>query len=556
MSDSVNQHTTNRVSPAPTRRHFVVGAAAAFAAVAGGSLLAGCGQTGSKAAGSAEKKDGTSLVIALGSSNEPEGGFDPCLGWGSSEHVHEPLIQSTLIVTDKDMNIVNDLVTEYSVADDGLMWTFKIRDDIKFTDGKPLKASDVAFTLNTIRTSDKAEADLTMIDNVEAVSDTEVRIHLNKPYNALIYTLAVIGIVPEHAYGPTYGDKPIGSGRYKLAQWDHGQQAIFEANPDYYGDAPKIKRFTVVFMDEDAALAAVKAGKVDMAFTSAIHASQTVDGYRLEAFKSVDSRGINLPVIPAGSTRVSDGESYPAGNDVTCHKEIRQAMNMALDRKALIDNVLGGYGEVAYSIGDGMPWANPEMKVEYDPDQARKIMEDAGWKQKDGIYEKDGKQAEFTLYYSTSDPVRQGLSNEFARQMGEVGIKVNAAGHAWDDIFPHSFSDPIMWGWGSNAPSDIYGVTYSTSDMNFSCYENPVSDAYIDQALATKTIEESYPLWQKAEWDGTTGPAPQGDAAWLWFTNIDHLYWVSDGLTVAEQKLHPHGHGWSVLNNVDAWSWG
>lgn len=100
---------------------------------------------------------------------------------------------------------VNDLATEYYCADDGMTWYFTIRDDAKFTDGEPLSASDVAFTINGIIESEAAEADLSMVEKAVATDDTHVEITMTKPYNALLYTLAVVGIVPEHAHGEDYG---------------------------------------------------------------------------------------------------------------------------------------------------------------------------------------------------------------------------------------------------------------------------------------------------------------------------------------------------------------
>ena len=115
----------------------------------------------------------------------------------------------------------------------------KIRDDVKFTDGEPLTAEDVAFSYNTIKDSPNSEMDLTMVEEAVAVDDTTVEIHLTKPYNAFLYSAAVIGIMPEHCYDENYGENPVGSGRYLMTQWDKGQQIIFEANPDYYGEAPE-----------------------------------------------------------------------------------------------------------------------------------------------------------------------------------------------------------------------------------------------------------------------------------------------------------------------------
>ena len=546
-----------------TRRGLLSGALVGGGAFAGALGLTGCtgggsqggaSVSGSAASGAVDSKH--QVTVAMSTSNEPAAGFDPCVDWGCGEHVHEPLIQSTLVTTDKDMAFVNDLATSYEVSTDLLTWAFEIRDDVTFTDGEPLKASDVAFTINTIRQSEQAQADLSMVEQANATSDTVVEIHLSKPYNALLYTLAVMGIVPEHTYGKDYGEHPIGSGRYKLVQWDRGQQAIFEANPDYYGEAPNIERFTVVFMEEDAALAAAKAGQVDVAYTSATYSDQKIDGYELAAYETVDSRGINLPVIPAGGTKEDSGNVYPAGNDVTCNLEVRRAINLAIDRDALIKNVLNGYGDPAYSIGDGMPWASPDMKVDYDLDAAKKLLEDGGWKRgSDKVYAKDGLRAELTLWYPSSDSVRQAMANEFANQMKDLGIDVTTKGAGWDDLYQHQFSDPIMWGWGSNSPSDVYELNYSKGTMNYSCYSNQTTDSYLDQALAQEDVGASYPLWHKAEWDGEEGVAPQGSATWAWFANVEHLYWKREGLKVAEQKLQPHGHGWSILNNVDRWSW-
>lgn len=518
-----------------------------------GSENAGSESAESEIAGSGAQAD--TVIVAMGKSSEPATGFDPCISWGCGEHCHEPLIQSTLIRTTVDMGFENDLATDYSVSEDGLTWTFTIRDDVRFTDGERLTASDVAFTFNTALATENSEADLSMLERAKAVDDVTVEFQLSKPYNAFLYTLAVFGIVPEHCYDrAAYGENPIGSGRYIMTQWDKGQQVIFEANPDYYGDEVKIKKVIVLFMEEDAALAAVKAGEVDIAYTSAIYSEETVDGYHLLACKSVDSRGISLPVVPAGN-EVTDGTiTYAAGNDVTSDKAIRQAMNYALDRQVMIDHVLNGYGEVAYSVADNMPWSTESVIVPYDVEKAKQMLADGGWRDTDGdgIVEKDGVKAEFTIYYSASDSVRQALTAEFSNQMKEVGIHVLYEGlGTWDELYTKMYSDPIIWGWGSNTPVENYQLYYTDGACNYTGYSSEETDALLDAALAAEDMEESYKLWQQAQ--ETTGP--DGEALWVWFANVDHLYFARDGLNVAEQKLHPHGHGWSLVNNIDQWEW-
>ena len=494
-----------------------------------------------------------SVVVTMPTTSEPESGFDPAYGWGAGEHVHEPLIQSTLVRTTKDLGIENDLATEYSCSDDGLTWTVKIRDDVKFTDGEPLTASDVAFTFNTCR-DESSVNDFTMLKEAVAVDDTTVEFHMNEPYSIWPYTMAIVGIVPEHAYDENYGQNPIGSGRYIMKQWDKGQQVIFEANPDYYGEEPKIKKLTVLFMEEDAAMAAAMSGQADVAHTAASYSDQEIDGYELLSVATVDNRGFNLPCT---EPEEKDGITY--GNSLTSDVKVRRAINLAIDREEMIKNVLNGYGTVAYSVCDKMPWYNEEAVTEYDLDAAKALMEEAGWIEgDDGIREKDGEKAELTIMFSNGDSVRQALAEDSANQLRELGIDVTTSGVGWDTAYEQAQSEPLIWGWGAHSPMELYNIYHTIKDTGsaeYSPYANETVDKYMDEALASSNLEESYDLWKKAQWDGNTGITQEGDIPWIWLCNIDHLYFVRDGLKVADQKLHPHGHGWSIVNNVDQWEW-
>ncbi len=471
-----------------SRRQFVKYSGISAASLSLGALLSACSGAASSSAGSSASTDASTVIVSMTTSSEPASGFDPLYAWGCGEHVHEPLIQSTLITTDVDLNFVNDLATGYSCSEDGLTWTFTIRDDVKFTDGEPLTAEDVAFTINGINANEAAQADLSMIDEAVAIDPTTVELHLNKPYNAMLYTLAVVGIVPKHAYdAATYGSNPIGSGRYML-------------------------------MEESASLAAAQSGTVDVAYTAAtLVDSADPSEYSVLNCASVDSRGISLPSVEAGSPVVVDGDmAFMAGNPVTADTALRRAINMGVNREAMIDNVLNGYGTVAYSVSDGMPWYNPAMEVAYDREAALSELALGGW------------------------------------QPGEIGIEVIPVGGGWtyDDsgIYAHQYSDPVLWGWGANTPIQMYSLHYGPSSQNYSQYKNDAIDAHMDAAL-------SYPEWQASQWDGKGGFAPQGAATWVWLCNVDHLYFKRDGLVVAEQKPHPHGHGWSLVNNVDRWRW-
>lgn len=497
------------------------------------------------------KKD--SVIIAIGS--EPET-LDPTKGWG---HGNSPIVQSTLVKYNADLNFENDLATGYELSSDGLTWTFTIRDDAYFTDGVKVTAEDVAFTLETAKTA-QGSFDLTYMESAVAKDDVTVEITLSKPTSVFLNTLASVGIVPKHAYTENYGLNPIGSGPYKFVEWRAQEQIIFTANENYYGGVPKIKNVTVVFMSEDAALAAVQAGKVDVAYSAATLGSTQVKGYHVEAIKSADNRGFTLPVLPNEGLTTESGA--PIGNNVTCNLEIRQAIAYAIDREQIADTVLNGFARPAYSENDGMPWNNPDVKIDTDVEYAKKLLADAGWADTDGdgIVERDGIKAEFKCVYPSGDSVRQAVGMAAAEQLKAVGIKVNVEGMSWDSIMKVMFSESVVMGWGSSSPNETYYLYRSEGALlddfyNPEGYMNETTDGYLDAAMEALTVEDANENWKKVQWDGTTGTSMKGECPWVWIVNLDHVTYVRDGLSIGNQPIHGHGHGLPLIQNLNEWEW-
>ncbi|WP_313892179.1 ABC transporter substrate-binding protein [Psychrobacillus sp.] len=519
-------------------------------------MLAGCNlfktnQSGDNGESGERKKD--ELVVAFGS--EPETGFDPTTGWG---RYGSPLFQSTLLKRDNELNIVNDLATSYEVSSNRKVWTVKIRNDVKFSDGQLLTAADVVFTFETA-SSNGSVVDLNSMEKVEAVDDYTVRFTLKQPQSTFINTLIGTGIVPQHAYGTEYAENPIGSGPYKLVQWNKGQQLIVEANPEYYDKQSYFKKITFLFLNEDASFAAAQAGTVDFAYIPAAFSNQKVPGMRLESIQTVDNRGIVFPFIKSGSV-TKDG--YPIGNDVTADPAIRHAVNIAVDRKALVDGVLEGRGTPAYTSVDGLPWWNPDTVIkDGDLDGAKKLLKEAGWKDTDGdgIVEKDSLKAEFTLYYLATDGIRQSLAISVADMMKPLGINIKLEGGSWDIISTEMYSNPVLMGWGSHDPHEMYNIYSSEAAgvdyYNTGYYSNKTVDNYFNKALQASSEAEAIEFWKKAQWDGTTGLSAKGDAAWAWLVNINHLYLVKDGLDIGDQRIHVHGNGWPSTDNIVEWKW-
>ena len=278
---------------------------------------------------------------------------------------------------------------------------------------------------------------------------------------------------------------------------------------------------------------------------------------RLLALDSVDNRGIMFPFVAAGG-RTKDG--HPVGNDVTADLAIRRAINIAIDRQALADGVLGGFGSPAYSSSDGLPWWNPETVIQdANIDLARQILADAGWKESgnDGLLEKGDLQAQFTLVYPAADLTRKGLSLAVADQLRPLGIKIDVAGKSWEVIQAMMHANAVLFGWGSHDPLEMYNLYSSETRgigwFNAGFYSNSVVDGYMAKALAATSEEEANRYWQKAQWDGQTGLSARGDAPWAWLVNLDHLYFVSEGLDLGRQRIQPHGHGWPVTANITEW---
>ncbi|WP_326717533.1 ABC transporter substrate-binding protein [Vagococcus jeotgali] len=517
-------------------------------------VLVGCGEsTSEKEVSKSENSD--SVVVALQQGSEPAEGLNPIYGWGTGTN---PLIQSTLVEFDSKFNIVNDLATSYENIDDGYTWNFTIRDDATFTDGKPVTVDDVKFTFDQAMQSDSL-VDLTNVKDVSIESNKKVMIKLKKPQRTFLNAVATLGIVPEHAYDEHYGEKPIGSGPYKFVEWKKGEQIILERNEDYYRDLPDIKQAVFVFMDEDSAYTAAKAGKVDVAVVTPFNVSKEVTGMKLKVLKTQDNRGITMPLSPANSGETEDG--YPIGNDVTSELSIRKALAYGIDRKEMAENTVEGYASPAFSENDGTAWNNKEGIIQTDKPKAKKILKDDGWIEgKDGILEKDGKKAEFDMYYVAGDSIREAISNDVVTQAKELGIKVNIIGSNWDDITPKMFSNAVMMGWGSSNPYTSYSLFHSDNKLktdfyNVEGYDNPVVDQYLEAALAAPTQDEMYENFKKAQWDGKTGTSMLGEVPWIWLLNIDHLYYVNEKLDIGEQPSHIHGASYPVIQNLKEWKW-
>ena len=522
---------------------IIIGAIVAVIAIIGiGAFALGGGSTEHAA------NELVTCVAAHG--EEPEYGFDPMHGWGYHDSGTEPLIQSTILKRDKDNNFVNDLATDYDISSDFKTYTVTIRDDVNFTDGSKLTAGDVAFSYNKSKELGEG-ADLSSLKEVKA-DGNKVVFTLEKPDSTFINKLTDVGIVPEAGYNEdSYGQNPIGSGPYKLVQWDKGQQYILEKNPDYYGKEPYFEKITNLFLDPDAAFAAVKNGDVDIAEVQVSYANETVDGYHLEYFDSIDVRGISLP------TQMDEGkmseDNVTIGNNVTGDPAIREALNIGINRSELLDGALNGYGDVSYNgVADQLAWSFNSTFQDGQIDEAKKVLSDAGWNDTDGdgIVEKDGQPAKFSVYYNSQAGERQAIAVSVAEQAKELGIEITPVGGSWDDIDPNIYSQGVVWGFGSADPMEIQHQ-YDSRVANVG-YDNPEGlndtavDSLIDAAMA-QDLNSSYATWSQAAQQATSS------YPYIWVGTMDYTYFVSDDLDISNSTHLIYPHGGDIWGNIYDW---
>lgn len=516
------------------------------------SLLLGTAISASALA--AAENTGHTLRLAIGA--EPTEGFDPMLGWSHGSYL---LLHSPLLKQKADLSWHSYLLDSYDHNADGKEWTLKLKKDLKFSDGSPLTAKDVAFTYNNAAAGG-GKIDMGNFAKAEEIDPLTVKITLSEPQSTFINVLGSLGIVSADKYDARqYAQKPVGAGPYRLVAFQPGQQLIVEANPYYAGPKNDFNKLVFVFLDEDAAFAAAQSRQLEVVRIPPVIAATAGDvkGMKLVERASVENRGIVFPIPKAGE---KDAQGYPIGNDITSDVAIRKAINYAIDRKLLSEQVMEGYAVPAFTGVHGLPWNNPESAFkDGDAEKAKQILEEAGWKlNKDGLREKDGKVAKLTLWYTSGDTTRRDLAQAIRAFLKPIGIELDLQSGSWETVERHMHANPTLFGWGSLDPMElVHHYSSKAAGVEFynpGYYKNPQVDAILEKAMSAPDQEAAIPVWQQVDWNGKTGTGIKGDAAWAWLLNVQHTYVVSDCVDLGKGAPEIHG-SWSLLNSVDDWAW-
>lgn len=349
----------------------------------------------------------------------------------------------TLVRYNQQMEITPHLATSWEVSDDGVQWTLDLREDVRFHDGTPLNAEAVVFTFERVYdeehpyheygTWDNWSWYMYMVERVEAVDEYTVRFTLQYPYAPFLDTLSnyATAIVSPAAYEELKGEfriQPVGSGPFKFVEWQKDDRIVLEKNPDYFLGAPKLDQLIYrVIPESSARLSALQAGEVHVLSDVPPEMADLVQ--EEPDLNLIMQEGLNIAYLRFNTRPDNPGFQEPLG-DV----RVREAMIRSIDRQALADRFFGDYGVVASNPIPPVVWGVDESLEfpEYDPDQARELLADAGYA--DGFE---------TILWPWPPPRAYNpqpvqVAEAIQAYMGEIGIDVEVnvveAGVYWDAV--------------------------------------------------------------------------------------------------------------------------
>ncbi|WP_374574461.1 ABC transporter substrate-binding protein [Phenylobacterium sp.] len=387
-------------------------------------------------------------VLRVGLQLEPPN-LDPTAGAAAAidEVVYGNVFEG-LVHIGRNGQVEPKLAESWEISPDGRIYVFHLRRGVRFSDGEPFDAEDVKFSLDRARAADSANAQKTsfeVIDHVEVVDPQTVRLVLKAPNTRLLYVLGwgdAVMVSPKTA--ADNATHPVGTGPFRFVDWRRGDSITLERNPDYWGPAPRIAKVVFKFIaDPTAAFAAVKAGDLD-AFPN-FPAPENL------AELKADPRFRVVVGSTEGETILALNNARPPFNDI----RVRRAVSYALDRKAIIEGAMFGYGK---PIGSHFPPQSPDYvdltgMYPHDPAKARALLAEAGYP--NGL--------DVTLKLPPPSYARRG-GEIVAAQLAQVGVRAKIENLEWsqwlDRVFgAHDFDMTIV---SHTEPMDydIYGRDY------------------------------------------------------------------------------------------------
>ncbi len=427
-----------------------------------GQQLAGTVRIGDQ---DAEPVDGGTLVVSMPSAPRTMDPVDYTTVYESAVMYN---VLDTLFIWNEEYNdVLPNLVTDYSVSDDGLSYTMTLRDDVYFQDGQYVKgrkmtAEDVKYSLE--RSKEESATDRVcrdFFDYVEVLSDTEFVIHMTSPAGPFLNQLAEVGtaIVPREeveGWGDDFGSHIVGSGPFTLEEVVTDERVVLKKNPNYWGEAPHVDgvEFRIV-TDSNQAINAVQTGEVDIAMY--------LQG---EAISRAKDAGLLLQIPGSGITYMR----FNLQNGPTADPKVREALTKAVDVDAMVAGIYQyGEGTRAYQPLTAYSWAydpaNNDLVPGYDPEGAKALLAEAGYP--DGF--------DMTIYIASTSS-REKMAQMLQYYWGQIGVNLEIVSSTMAE-----WSASVVDSWQSDVVNS-YGVSWNS---------NPDPYGYLDKFFNTQTIHAS-----------------------------------------------------------------
>ena len=393
-------------------------------------------------------------------------------------------INEESLFRDEEGTTVPYLAESWEYPDDTTL-VLRLQDGLSFSNGEPLDAAAVKYTIESVM--DPANAWVAAekrgwvagIDHIDAPDATTVSIALKEPSRVLLSYLTLLGIVPPVAAqeaGEAFGSAPSGTGPYDLAEYVPGDHLELSARPDYWGGAPKNESVIVRFLQEDATrVAALEAGEV--------HVVSNVPTDVLERIESNDE----LEIIAMESVRtvfIAFMTQRPPFDNL----DLRKAVIHAVDRQAIVDSILSGYGEAAQSVyAPGVAYFTPQTPYAYDPEQAQELIAQSGF--------------DTSQVLQFASPTGQTVNDRAVAEavtgmLQAVGLQVELDTPEWGTFLDNSQRSLIYDFYIASMAPDNLDPDYALfpwfqSDISFIKYSDPeVDDLLARGAAATDPAEQ------------------------------------------------------------------
>lgn len=350
--------------------------------------------------------------------------------------VYEPLVKYQA-----DGSVKPWLAKSWTHSDDGKIWTFTLRDDVTFSNGEPFDAQAAAENFRVVLDNRQRHAWLELVNqivDVKALNKTELQITLKSAYYPFLQELALPR--PFRFIAPSQfkdnetlrGIKaPVGTGPWVLKESKLNQYDVFVRNENYWGEKPAINKITIkVIPDPTTRAVAFETGDIDLLYgNEGLLPLDTFERFsHSPAWRTQLSQPIETIMLALNSAKAPTNELA-----------VREALNHAVNKKSLIDNVLYGTQQVADTLfAPTVPYADLNLKPrQYDPQQAKALLEKAGWTLPAGkdIREKNGQPLRIELSFIGTDALSKSMAEVIQADMRQIGVDVALIGEEESSIY-------------------------------------------------------------------------------------------------------------------------